>query len=255
MGSERGDMADAARREVEDAKARLSEAAGRMRQEAMSAGSTISSLVYDELDRRSADLSEGLEHIARKMRDATTEGNQEPPRMVQQAVDVIDDLSARLRNRSTREIGEKVAQFGRENPVTFMAACLATGVLAGRFLIAQSEDQGGSGYRASGYGGSGEWGNERYGRPDWTGQPGSKQGDFGYRETSDLDRGDWAAGAAAGSEVGGFNESFEEDAPSDHDLTPDEVGKRGLSEGVEGVSPAPDTQTTPDTPRTGGGMP
>lgn len=238
MGSERGDVAEAARREVEDARARLSEAAGRVRQEAMSAGSTISQLVYDELDRRGADLSDGLQHIAEKMRGVADSAEADPPRMVQQAVDVIEDLSHRLRNQSARDLSGRLAQFGRENPVTFMAACLATGVLAGRFLIAQTDDGAPTDDRNRDTSGSSEWAGGPYGRQDWQGTPGSRQGDFGYREPADLDTGDWtgSAGFAAGSEGG----ALQDDMPSDLDLGPeDRAGTRqgGPGENPDGIAP------------------
>lgn len=137
MGIERGDLADAARREVEQARVRLSDAAGRVTHEAISAGSTISALVLDELDRRGGDLGDGLQHIADKMRGMVGTGDSEPPRVVQQAVDLIDGLSHHLRHQSARDLRGRVARFGHDNPATFIAACLATGLLMGRVLIAQ----------------------------------------------------------------------------------------------------------------------
>jgi len=138
MGIERGALADAARREVEEARDRLSAAAGRVRHEAQSAGSAISALVLDELDRRGGDLGYGLHHIAGKMRAATGTGDGEPPRMIRQAVDVIDDLSQRLRQPSARDLRGKVVRFGQDNPAKFMAACLIAGLVTGRFLLAKS---------------------------------------------------------------------------------------------------------------------
>lgn len=140
MGIEPGDLADAARREIEEARVRLTDAAGRVTHEAISAGSRVSALVHDELDRRGSDLGDGLQHIADRMRGMAGKGDGEPPRMVQQAADLIDDLSQRLRHQSARDLRGKVARFGRDNPATFIAACLATGLLAGRVLIAQSRD-------------------------------------------------------------------------------------------------------------------
>ena len=142
MGHERGVLADAARREVEDVRDRLSAAAGRVRHEASSAGSAMSALVHDALDRRGSDLGDGLQHIADTMRGMAGTGDGGPPRMVRQAVDVIDDLSQRLLHRSARDMHGKVARFGQDNPATFMAACLVAGMVTGRLLIAQSRDTG-----------------------------------------------------------------------------------------------------------------
>ena len=132
------DLADRARREVDDAKTRLSDAADRVRSQASDAGNTIVSLVYDELDRRGSEVADGLRHIAQTVRESNAPDGG-PPRMVLQAVDVLDDLSSRLKDGSARDLGARLADFGRSNPTTFMLAALATGVLAGRFLIAQDD--------------------------------------------------------------------------------------------------------------------
>lgn len=147
MGREWDEMQGAARREVEEARLRFTQEADRAGREAMSAGRTISALVYDELDRRGGDLSDGLQHIAEKMRDMAATGDGDPPRMVRQAVDMIDDLSQRLRDRTARDMGDKVARFGRKYPMTFVTACVVGGVLAGRVLIAKSEEQDGTQHR------------------------------------------------------------------------------------------------------------
>jgi len=139
MGIEPGDLSDAARRKVEEARVRLSDAAVRVSHEAISAGSTISALVLDALDRRGNDLSDRLQHVADGLREMAGADDGASPGMVRQAVDLIDDLSRRLRHPSARDLRGKIARFGRDNPATFIAACLATGALTGRFLIAQSE--------------------------------------------------------------------------------------------------------------------
>ena len=140
MGHERGVLADAARQEVEEARDRLSAAAGRVRHEAFSAGSAMSALVRDALDRRGSDLGDGLQHMADTMRGMAGTGDDGPPHVVRQAVAVIDDLSQRLRQPSARDLHGKVARFGQDNPATFMAACLMAGIVTGRLLIAQSRD-------------------------------------------------------------------------------------------------------------------
>ncbi len=158
MDTETADISETARREMEDAKNRLSDAASRVKQEAMNAGSTVSGLVMDELDRRAANLGTGLRELADKMRDATADQDQnsQAPRLLTPAIDLIDDVSHRLEGQSARQIGDSLSQFGRENPMLFMLGCLATGVLAGRLLVASDSAeaegwQGDSqGYRYSG---------------------------------------------------------------------------------------------------------
>ncbi len=227
MGSERGDLAHAVRREAEEAMVRLSEAAGRVRHEALSAGSTISALVFDELDRRGSDLSDGLRHIAEKMRNMTDAGDVEPPRMVQQAVDVIDDLSQRLRDQSARNLSDKVARFGRENPMTFITACLATGVMAGRFLIAQNDGGPDRLYGAAAPGSPDSAGSvDVHSRQDWQGSAEGNGEDHepqsaGWQGTAGV-----RAGVMAGSTI--------DDAPSDLDLGSDDGAGAGQDQHSEG---------------------
>lgn len=181
MDTETADITETARREMEDAKNRLSDAASRVKHEAMNAGSTVSGLVMDELDRRAADLGSGLRELADKMRDATADQDQnsQAPRLLTPAIDLIDDVSHRLEGQSARQIGDSLSQFGRENPMLFMLGCLATGVLAGRLLVASdsAEAEGwqddSQDYRYSGTSGySGDTG-------------GGASGDFGLYGSSD----------------------------------------------------------------------
>ncbi len=184
------DVAEAARREMEVAKARLSDAADRVRHEARNAGSTIQGIVMDELDRRAAGLGQGMRTLAERMREAAepeADGSV-APRLMSQAVDMIEDVSYRLEGSSAREITDKLSRFGRENPMTFMAACLATGVMAGRFLVASSEDQGDQ--WSSSRGGMTGYGDDDMGRAGtYAGAAGEyaagrTEGDFGYGEAS-----------------------------------------------------------------------
>jgi hypothetical protein len=195
MDTETADITETARREMEDAKNRLSDAATRVKHEAMNAGSTVSGLVMDELDRRAADLGSGLRELAEKMRDATAaqDQNSQAPRLLTPAIDLIDDVSHRLEGQSARQIGDSLSQFGRENPMLFMLGCLATGVLAGRLLVASDSAE------AEG----------------WQGHAGQ---DFRYSDTSGY----------AGDTGGGASSDFDLYGSSD-ELGPDDVGGEARS--------------------------
>jgi hypothetical protein len=144
-------VADTARHEIDDAKARLSSAAEAVRREVRTGGSTISAMVMDELDRRTADLGSDLRNVARRMRTAAEEeaGDGPSARLLIPAIDLMEDASHRLEGRSARQIGEAIASFGRENPMLFMLGCLATGVVAGRLVAAADTDQGMTGSEES----------------------------------------------------------------------------------------------------------
>ncbi|NEX46487.1 hypothetical protein [Pseudotabrizicola algicola] len=131
------DMAKAAQRELDDAKARLSQAADRVKHEAQNAGSTISALVLDELDRRAADMGSQIRAVAGRLRGETAGAEDEAASaMAAHAADLIDDMSSRLEGQSIREMGQRLGQFGRENPALFVMGCLVTGALAGRMIVA-----------------------------------------------------------------------------------------------------------------------
>lgn len=133
------DVAKAARRELDDAKARLSDAADRVKHEARNASSTISTLVLDELDRRAADMGTQIRSVAGRLRgDTATSGSEAGSAMAQQAADLIEDVSSRLEGQSVREMGQRLGQFGRDNPALFVMGCLLTGAMAGRMIVASS---------------------------------------------------------------------------------------------------------------------
>ena len=131
------DAAAAARRELDDAKARLSDAADRVRHEARHAGATLSMLMLDELDRRAADMGTQIRSVAGRLRGDKAE--QTSSGLADQAADLIEDVSARLEGQSVRDMGERLGRFGRENPALFVMGCLLTGALAGRMIIASGD--------------------------------------------------------------------------------------------------------------------
>jgi hypothetical protein len=139
------DVAKAARRELEDAKVRLSGAADRVKHEAQNAGSTISTLVLDELDRRAADMGTQIRSVASRLRgERSTDDNLGASEMAEHAADLIDDVSSRLQGQSIREMGQRLGQFGRENPALFVMGCLLTGAMAGRMIVASDTSSSGS---------------------------------------------------------------------------------------------------------------
>jgi hypothetical protein len=140
------DLKKTARDEFDDARARLSGAAEKVKAEAMQAGSNISSLVMDELDRRMADIGRGLRAATDRIRDPSTDSG-EPPRMVTQALDMVDDLSIRIESQSARDLADRLSQFGRSNSALFLLGCFAVGLCAGRVAVAQGSSETFSSYR------------------------------------------------------------------------------------------------------------
>jgi hypothetical protein len=136
------DLAQIAKLEMEDAKARLGHAAERVRDEAKNAGTTISTLVMDEMDRRAGDLGQQLRMLAGRMRgEAPDEAQAGATHLVDQAAGLVEDMSHRLEGQSVRQIGARLDRFGRENPALFMLGCLVTGALAGRVIVASSDGE------------------------------------------------------------------------------------------------------------------
>ncbi|AXQ93806.1 hypothetical protein LV780_08340 [Cereibacter azotoformans] len=137
---------ETARREMDDARDHLHEAAGRARSGAREARSSVSRLVMDEVDRRKEDLCAGIHGLAESMRKAADEAERRedtptPPHMIHQAINTLDDMADRMRHRSADDMARSVARFGRENPALFVGGALFAGLALGRFLVSSSSDR------------------------------------------------------------------------------------------------------------------
>ncbi|WP_232520685.1 hypothetical protein [Rhodobacter sp. CZR27] len=230
---------EAARREMDDARERVSGAADRARSEARHARSSVSRIVMDEMDKRKDELCDNLHGLAQSMRKGAEEAERRddaptPPRLIHQAIDTLDDLADRMRHRSTEDLTGAVSRFGRENPALFVAGALFAGLALGRFLVSSSsprhqsdewdEDRRrmgsgsgtrgdfgrtGSGHAASNYGGQGFGTGSARGGQDFgdrsrfgqgaQGQAGMGRTGSGYRGADELPSGTGVAGTAAGA--------------------------------------------------------
>lgn len=200
------DVASAARREIEDAKVRLSDAADRVKHEARHAGSTISTLVLDELDRRAADMGTQLRSVSDRLRgNAGADVADASPAMADHAADLIEDLSSRLQGQSIRDMGQRLGQFGRENPALFVMGCLLTGAMAGRMVLA-SGGTSATGGQSRGRGGSADQSRAQTGRDD-AGKPARAFGDTPADNAGDAETTDQhiaGYGKATTEKSGGF---------------------------------------------------
>lgn len=175
----------AAEREMNDARARISTAAQDLRSEATGAGGTISKLVSEQAERRKEAAADGLRSFADAIRRAADDLGESDrsvsARLVQEAAHGLERLSGGLQSQSVSDMTRSLTAFGRSNPTTFLTGCLLAGVAIGRFLIA-------SGARAQsremGYGAGGR----RYG-----------SGDDAWR---DADRGVGSGSAGVGDVAG-----------------------------------------------------
>ncbi len=137
MEHESETVAEATRHEIEDAKARLSSAAEAVRHEVRSGGSTITSMVMDELDRRTADLGRELQSLAERLRTAVAQdGDMTAPRLLTPAIDLMEDASRQLEGQSARQIGQAISGFGAKIPSSSCWAALRRCVVAGRLIAA-----------------------------------------------------------------------------------------------------------------------
>lgn len=224
---------DAARREMNEAKAGLHSAADKARSEASKAGRSVQSLMMDEIDKRKGMFCEGLEGVAHAMRKAAddldkNEDAPAAPRMVHQAVNTIEDMADRLKYQSAEDIGRNLSRYGRENPTLFIAGALLAGLAAGRFLVASN-----SGSTRS----RGSWDEDDYDR-DQTERPavlhrGPKGHEPSYGQSG-------AAQPGARPDTAAYGSGRHEDLPSgtgQPSATPSSVpgGARDLSYGQGGV--------------------
>jgi hypothetical protein len=162
-GAKASPMSDA-----DAARARLGEeqkAAGRAYEKGREAvreqASTFARAAQDEAHARSEALkgqaADGLHSFAdaiRKARSELDEKNMGPVSgLVGQAADGLESLSRSLQNTSAAEMLDGVRDFGRRNPLSFIAASVLAGIALGRFAGASAHrphedaDRGHSPYR------------------------------------------------------------------------------------------------------------
>jgi hypothetical protein len=99
---------------------------------------TATSLLDDQ-KKRAADQ---IVTIADMVRDSVKSLDRQSAGPVRQYADdtarQISDFADRLRTRSWGQLANDVEDFGRRWPTVFMASAIATGFIAGRFLVASA---------------------------------------------------------------------------------------------------------------------
>jgi ClpP class serine protease len=147
-GAKASPMADA-----DAARARLGEeqqAAGRafekgreaIREQASSLAQGAQEEAYARSEALRGQAADGLHTFAdavRKARSELDEKNMGPVSgLVGQAADGLESLSRSLQNTSASEMLDGVRDFGRRNPVSFIAASVLAGIALGRFAGASA---------------------------------------------------------------------------------------------------------------------
>ena len=119
--------------------------AGRARQQAQAARSTIGGRVTEEVDRRSTTAGEQVTTFAQALRktgqELNKEGQTKPSDLVNQAADRLEGLGAYLRDNDGDSIMADVERFARQQPYLVAGVGALVGLAAARFLKASQTSQ------------------------------------------------------------------------------------------------------------------
>lgn len=132
------ELADTARREVADAKERLSSAAAQVQGAAREAGQTFQDLASTEIDRHLADFGRNAARLTQGLRDASGDLQGTGAVVLTQLIEVIDDAVMALDREPVRRLS---GQMGRDHPGVFLMGCLAAGLVVGRLITAADPEE------------------------------------------------------------------------------------------------------------------
>lgn len=123
--------------EQEGVKANLSGASAAVRREASEVGEEARKIAGEQAEKVKEAAASHLDVFANALRAASDElgKNQSGPasEMISSAASGLEGLTRSLHGRSTGEMIDTVRQFGRENPVGFLAGSVLAGLALGRF--------------------------------------------------------------------------------------------------------------------------
>jgi sporulation protein YlmC with PRC-barrel domain len=116
-------------------------------------GGTVQAQVRQQVDARSTQVGEQVDSVSQAMRgmgdQLRNQGNDLPAQLAHQAAGKAEELGRYLREADADRILGDVEDFGRRQPWVMVAAGVALGIAAARFLKASSRQR----YESVGYGG------------------------------------------------------------------------------------------------------
>lgn len=128
------------RAETSSASAAATEAVDAVKKEAAAMGEEVRHFAEDQADQVKDATASHMDVFADALKAASEEleKNHEGPaaEMVTHAASGLESLSRSLHGKSTGEILDTVRQFGRDNPVGFLAGSLLAGFALSRFAVA-----------------------------------------------------------------------------------------------------------------------
>ncbi|MEX1016540.1 MAG: hypothetical protein WDZ31_07330 [Phycisphaeraceae bacterium] len=127
----------------EQAREKASEVTNKTRSAAASARDRVSHQAHDISEKGKHRAAEAIGDIATAIREAghkLHDENQEgPARYVDQAADQIDSVARYLEQHDVNDLVESAEDMARRQPLIFLGAAFATGLIAARFLRSSSE--------------------------------------------------------------------------------------------------------------------
>jgi hypothetical protein len=133
---------DLIRGEMSSAQSEATSAADTAKREAREFGKHVQHVAEDQADKVKEATESHLDGFADALRAASDElsKNQSGPaaEFIANAASGLEGFSRSLHGRSTGEMVETVRQFGRDNPMGFLAGSVLAGLALGRFAAASS---------------------------------------------------------------------------------------------------------------------
>ncbi|APH70415.1 hypothetical protein [Aquibium oceanicum] len=119
----------------------VSDAAGAIKKEAQSMAEGARDEAYargEQIKGQAADNLHTFADAVRKARDELDKDGSPVSGFVGQAADGLERLSRSVQNTSGAEMLDSVREFGRRNPMSFIAASVLAGIALGRFAQSSS---------------------------------------------------------------------------------------------------------------------
>jgi hypothetical protein len=142
------------------AQEKAQQVAGQAQEKAQEAASQAKGKVREQVDRRSTEIGQRASTTAGDLRGVAdhlrSQGKDQPAKVAQQAAERVERLGGYLQESDGERILRDVEDFGRRRPWAVVAAGVAFGFAASRFLKASSSQRyrsqsapSGDGYRSS----------------------------------------------------------------------------------------------------------
>ena len=148
-----------------------------LRSDAQQLGSSAADRIHSEVDARKGQAVDQVKSVSSAVQQAAGQLGEDSPQWLKSALrsagEQIQRFADTIEHKDSRELLSDVQGFARDNPVTFLTACAATGFAAARVFKAGAGQQ---------TGGSAQSAGQQFGRPSGDGRSASDPQTVGSRQ-------------------------------------------------------------------------